>query len=117
MGEDGNTFPKDIYPGLMLTKDGPKILEYNARFGDPETQSYMRLLDTDLIDIIDACIDQKLNEIKINWKSNFACTIMLASGGYPGDYEKGKIIPGIKEAEKDRNVIVFHAGTKLKKII
>jgi phosphoribosylamine--glycine ligase len=113
MDKDGNTFSGVLYPGLMLTKDGPKILEYNARFGDPETETYMRLLETDLIEIIDACIDKKLDEIKIKWKSNFACTVMLASGGYPGAYEKGKIIKGIKEAEENKNVIVFHAGTKM----
>jgi len=113
MREDDNTFSGVLYPGLMLTKDGPKILEYNARFGDPETETYMRLLDTDLVEIIDACIDQKLGGMKINWKSNFACTVMLASGGYPGSYEKGKIITGIAEAEKNKNVIIFHAGTKM----
>ncbi len=113
MKDDGNTFSGILYPGLMLTPDGPKILEYNARFGDPETETYMRLLETDLLEIINACIDQKLSEIKIKWNSNFACTIMLASEGYPGVYEKGKIIMGIEEAEKDKNVIVFHAGTKM----
>ncbi len=112
MGEDGNPFEGVIYPGLMLTEDGPKILEYNARFGDPETQTYMRLLDTDLLDIIDACIDGTLSQIKINWKKLFACTIVLASGGYPDKYEKGKIISGISEAEKLEDIIVFQAGTK-----
>lgn len=112
MNEDGNTFSGIIYPGLILTKDGPKILEYNARFGDPETETYMRLLDTDLLEIINGCIDQKLNEIKINWKTDSACTVMLASAGYPSAYEKGKIINGIKKAEEDKNIIVFHAGTK-----
>ena len=112
MNEDGYPFEGVIYPGLMLTKDGPKILEYNARFGDPETQTYMRLLDTDLLDIIDACIYGKLSQIKINWKKLFACTIVLASGGYPENYEKGKIISGINEAEKLENIIVFQAGTK-----
>lgn len=111
MNEEDNSFLGVIYPGLILTTDEPKILEYNARFGDPETQTYMRLLETDLLDIIDACIDGKLNEIKINWKPIFACTIVLASGGYPGNYEKGKIISGVNETELDPNVIIFHAGT------
>ncbi|HUC88584.1 MAG TPA: phosphoribosylamine--glycine ligase [Candidatus Paceibacterota bacterium] len=102
-----------LYPGLMLTKDGPKILEYNARFGDPETQSYMRLLETDILDIFEACINGTLSTINIKWKPLFACTIVLASGGYPGNYEKGKIISGIKEAENNSNIFVFHAGTKL----
>ena len=112
MNEDGNTYAGVIYPGLILTNDGLKILEYNARFGDPETETYMRLLETDLLEIMNACVEQKLNEIKIKWNSGFACTIMLASAGYPGPYQKGKIILGIKEAEQNKNVIVFHAGTK-----
>jgi len=112
MNEDGNIFSGIIYPGLMLTNEGPKILEYNVRFGDPETETYMRLLETDLLEIINACIDQKLNEIKIKWKSTFACTIMLASAGYPGVYEKGKIIFGIEKAEENSDIVVFHAGTK-----
>lgn len=113
MKNDGNIFEGLIYPGLMLTKDGPKILEYNARFGDPETQTYMRLLDTDILDIFNACVDGKLNEIKIKWKNLSACTIVLASGGYPGDYTKGEIISGIKEAEMQSDIVVFHAGTKM----
>jgi len=116
MKEDGNTFSGVVYPGLMLTPFGPKILEYNARFGDPETQTYMRLLDTDLLDIIEACIDGTLDKIKINWKKIFACTIVIASGGYPESYEKGKIISGINEAQEDENIVVFHAGTKIENI-
>lgn len=114
MASDGIPFQGVIYPGLMLTKDGPKILEYNARFGDPETQTYMRLLDTDILDIFDACIDGKLGDIEIKWKNIFACTIILASGGYPGNYEKGKVISGIDEAEKEDDIIVFHSGTIIK---
>jgi phosphoribosylamine---glycine ligase len=113
MNYENNLFIGVIYPGLMLTKDGPKILEYNARFGDPETQTYMRLLETDLLDIVDVCIDGNLAELKINWKLLSACNIVLASGGYPGNYEKGKIISGITEAEKFEDIIVFQAGTKL----
>jgi phosphoribosylamine--glycine ligase len=112
MDEDDNKFSGVVYPGLMLTNDGPKILEYNARFGDPETQTYVRLLDTDLLDIIDACIDGTLDKVEIKWKNLSACTIVLASGGYPENYEKGKIISGIVEAEQDKDIIVFHAGTK-----
>jgi len=112
MTEENNSFEGLLYPGLMLTKDGPKIIEFNSRFGDPETQTYMRLLETDLLDIFNAIVDQKLSEINIKWKKCFACTIILASGGYPESYEKGKIISGIAEAEKDENIVVFHAGTK-----
>lgn len=113
MLQEGNTFAGVLYPGLILSPSGPKILEYNARFGDPETQTYMRLLDTDLLDIIDACIDGKLEQVQINWKKMFACTIVVASAGYPGNYEKGKIIDGIKMAEEIPNVIVFQAGTTM----
>jgi phosphoribosylamine--glycine ligase len=102
-----------LYPGLMLTVAGPQILEYNARFGDPETQTYMRLLDTDILDIFNAIVDKKLSEIKIKWKNMYACNIVLASGGYPESYEKGKIISGIEDVERDPNIIVFHAGTKI----
>ena len=113
MNKDDNPFLGVIYPGLMLTKDGPKILEYNARFGDPETQTYMRLLDTDILDIFNACVDEKLDQIEINWSKKFACTIVLASGGYPENYEKGKVISGIEEAEMQSDIVVFHAGTKI----
>jgi len=113
MDTDNNFFSGLIYPGLILTEEGPKILEYNARFGDPETQTYMRLLNTDILDIFNACIDGKLNEQKIKWKKLSACTIVLASGGYPENYEKGKIISGIQEAEMQNDIVVFHAGTKI----
>lgn len=112
MRREENPFQGVLYPGLMLTNEGPKILEYNARFGDPETQTYMRLLDTDILDIVDACIDGTLDKLKIIWKNLFACTIVLASGGYPGSYEKGKEISGIEDAEMMPNIVVFHAGTK-----
>ncbi len=101
-----------LYPGLMLTKDGPKVIEFNSRFGDPETQSYMRLLDSDLFDILEACVNGNLADIKIEWAKKYACCIVLASGGYPGNYEKGLPITGIDEAEKMDDVVVFHAGTK-----
>ena len=117
-----NPFEGILYPGLIITKDGPKILEYNARFGDPETQTYMRLLDTDIVDIFEACIDKKLATLEIKWKPFSACTIILASAGYPGNYEKGKIISGIPlpslpltkgEVPTAEGVVIFHAGTKL----
>ncbi|MDR3519933.1 MAG: phosphoribosylamine--glycine ligase [Candidatus Pacebacteria bacterium] len=131
MREDGNPFSGLLYPGLILTKDGPKILEYNARFGDPETQSYMRLLETDILNIVDASLvpdvgtpqGGSLGDVghlqgrcptSIVWKNGFACTIVLASGGYPGNYEKEKFISGIEEAEKDKDIVIFHAGTKTK---
>lgn len=119
MEHDGVPFEGLLYPGIMLVSQEhseggltPKILEYNARFGDPETQSYMRLLDTDLLEIINMSLDKKLNELEVRWKDDmFACNIVLASGGYPGNYEKGKVITGIEEAEKMDDIVVFHAGT------
>ena len=102
-----------LFPGLMLTKDGPKVLEFNARFGDPETESYMRLLESDIVDCMDACIDGKLSETEILWSNKSAVTVMLASGGYPAEYKTGFEIRGIESAESDSEVVVFHAGTKI----
>jgi phosphoribosylamine--glycine ligase len=114
MAREGVPFEGMLYPGLILTEKGPKILEYNARFGDPETQIYMRMLDTDLLEIFNSCVDKKLQSQEIKWKENTcACNIVLASGGYPGNYEKGEIISGIDEAEMQSDLVVFHAGTKM----
>jgi len=114
MSSDGNTFLGIIYPELIRTNSGMKILECNASFGDPAIEAYVRLLDTDLLDIIDACIDGNLSQIKINWKKMFSCVVVLVSDGYPKNYEKWKIIDGIKLAEKNEEVVIFHAGTILK---
>lgn len=111
LAKKGSPFSGCLYPGLKITKEGPKVLEYNARFGDPETQSYMRLLKTDLLDVLDACVDGRLNKLKIEWNSGFAVCVVLASHGYPGKYENGIPILGIKEAEKIQGIVVFHAGT------
>jgi len=100
-----------LYPGLKMTNQGPKVLEFNARLGDPETQSYVRLLRTDLLDVLDACVDGKLVDLKLQWHSGFAVCIVLASEGYPGKYKKGIPIFGINEAEKITGITVFHAGT------
>jgi len=110
----GAPFVGLLYPGLMLTKDGPKVIEFNARFGDPETQSLMRLLKTDLFDILEASVDGSLNKIEIEYHNHSACCIVLASGGYPEKYKKGKEIFGIDEAEKNSDVLVFHAGSTIK---
>ena len=106
----GNPFKGILFPGIMITESGPKVIEFNARFGDPETESYMRILKTDLVDILFSCVNGKLNEQKIEWEKYSACTIMCASKGYPGIYEKGKKILGLDNLEK--NIIVYHAGTK-----
>ena len=111
LAERGTPFAGCLYPGLKITPTGPKVLEFNARFGDPETQSYMRLLKTDLLDILDACVDGKLSELTIEWQSGFSVCVVLASAGYPGKYRKKIPIFGISEAEKVPGVVVFHAGT------
>src|SRR3990167_2141577 len=107
----GVPFSGLLYPGLKMTSKGPKVLEFNARFGDPETQVYMRLLKTDLLDILEASTDGKLAGTNIEWKTGFAVNIVLASGGYPDTYKKGFPITGIEEAEKVEGVVVFHSGT------
>ena len=111
LAKKGKVFTGCLYPGLKMTSNGPKVLEFNARFGDPETQSYMRLLKTDLLDVLDACVDGELSGLKIKWYSGFAICVVIASGGYPGKYKKGIPIFGINEAEKVPGVVVFHAGT------
>lgn len=107
----GRPFAGILYPGLMITSDGPKVLEFNARFGDPEAQSYMVLLKTDLLEIIESCIAGKLKEQNIEWRAGYAACVVLVSGGYPGTYEKGKKISGLEEAKKIKGVEIFHAGT------
>ena len=111
MRQQGAAFTGLLYPGLIETSDGPKVIEFNSRFGDPETQSLMRLLKSDLYGILEACVNGTIADVKIEWANKFACCIVLASGGYPGKYEKGKTISGIDEAEKLDDIIVFHAGT------
>jgi len=113
MNAEGCPFRGILYVGLMLTKDGPKVLEYNARFGDPETQVVLPLLDSDFYEIIDAIMDERLAQVEIRWKPGFAAVVVMASGGYPVKYEKGYEIKGISEAER-KGTIVYHAGTRLR---
>jgi phosphoribosylamine--glycine ligase len=103
-----------IYPGVMLTKSGPKILEFNARFGDPETQIYLTRLENDLVELLDASVSGALDKIELKWKPEASVCVVMASGGYPGNYEKGKPIHGVDDAAKLPDVKVFHAGTALK---
>jgi phosphoribosylamine--glycine ligase len=110
---EGIDFRGMLYPGLMLTDDGPKVLEFNARWGDPEAQVYLMRLETDLVDLFEACIDRRLAEMDVKWKDEAAVCVVMASGGYPGSYEKGKTIEGIDDAESVEGVKVFHAGTTL----
>jgi len=114
LAEEGLPFSGMLFPGLMMTPDGPKVLEFNCRFGDPETQSLMRRLKSDLLDLIEATINGKLSSVTPAWENRPAVCIVLASGGYPGPIEKGKVISGLKEAESDPDVVVFHAGTAIK---
>ena len=104
----GGPFRGVLFPGIMLTEDGPKVIEFNARFGDPETQSYMRLLESDLFEILYTCATGSVNDIHIKWSDKSACCIVLASSGYPGDYQKG--IP-IRLPTDTEQVAIFHAGT------
>jgi phosphoribosylamine--glycine ligase len=108
---EGRNFVGVIFFGLMLTQNGPKVLEYNARLGDPEAQSVFMLLKNDLLDVMEACIDGKLNEIKLEFEPGSAVCVVMASGGYPGKYPKGLPIEGLDDVDPD--VVVFHAGTKV----
>lgn len=110
--EEGIDFRGVLYPGIMLTKSGPKVLEFNARFGDPETQVYLTLLDTDLLELLDASIDGTLDKVSIQWKPAASVCVVMASEGYPGTYTKGKTISGLSEASRLPHTKVFHAGTR-----
>lgn len=111
MNAEGRPFKGVLYAELMLTGQGPRVIEFNARFGDPEAQAVLPLLETDLIGIIDAVLEERLAERPIEWAERSAATVVMASGGYPGAYPKGLPIRGIESAEKMEDVTVFHAGT------
>lgn len=110
MRAEGRPFKGVLYFGLMLTQDGPKVIEYNARFGDPEAQVVLPLLETDLLDIIEAILDERLDQLEIRWKSGAACCVVAASGGYPAAYQTGYPILGLDKVPSD--CLVFHAGTR-----
>ena len=114
MEKEGRLFKGVLYAGLMINDNEAKVLEFNARFGDPETQPIMARLETDLIDIIEAILAGSLSKIDIKWKPDSAVCVVMASGGYPGNYEKGKVICGLENAAAVSNVSVFHAGTAFK---
>ena len=107
---EGRPFKGVIYFGLMLTPNGPKVVEYNARFGDPECQVVLSLLETDLMEVLEACVNGTLDQLDIRWREGAGCVLVLASGGYPLDYKKGYPISGLEEAGE--SAVVFHAGTK-----
>ncbi|MDR2390326.1 MAG: phosphoribosylamine--glycine ligase [Planctomycetota bacterium] len=112
MNEEGRRFRGLLYAGLMLTDGGPKVLEYNVRFGDPETQPVLMRLQSDLFDLIEATVRGRLAEQTLEWREEAAACVVLASGGYPGRYEKGKVVSGLEKAEARPDTVVFHAGAK-----
>ncbi len=112
MASEGRPFKGVIFFGLMLTEKGPRVLEYNARFGDPETQVVLPRMKNDIVDIFEACIDGTLDQIELEFENNSAVCVVLASAGYPEHYEKGKVITGFEEFEGKSDYICFHAGTK-----
>ena len=112
MRAEGRTFKGIIFFGLMLTEDGPKVLEYNARFGDPETQVVLPRMKTDIVDVFEACIDGTLDQVDLEFEDNAAVCVVLASAGYPEKYEKGFPIAGLEEFKKHDGYYCFHAGTK-----
>jgi phosphoribosylamine--glycine ligase len=109
---EGIDYKGVLYGGFMLTPKGPRVLEYNARFGDPETQVVLPLLKSDLVEVMLACSRGELDKVELKWASDWAVSVVLASAGYPGDYENGKEITGFAAAEALENVTVFHAGTR-----
>ncbi len=115
MRRDGVTYRGVLYAGLMLTAGGPKVLEFNCRFGDPECQPLMTRLRGDLLELMIATCEGRLDEVELSWDERVACCVVMASGGYPGEYARGQPITGIEDAEADPDVTVFHAGTKRQK--
>jgi phosphoribosylamine--glycine ligase len=114
MLEEGREFKGVLYVGLMLTEEGPKVLEYNCRFGDPETQPQMLRMKGDLLEVLLAAVEGNVLEKEIEWSSNASGCVVAASGGYPLKYEKGKVIEGLNEAATFPDIVVFHAGTTVK---
>jgi phosphoribosylamine--glycine ligase len=110
--QEGVTFRGLLYPGLIITSDGPRVLEFNCRFGDPETQALLPRMKSDLLPLLEATIDGKIDRSPIEWDGRAAVTVVIASGGYPGKYETGKSISGLDDAAKLEDVQIFHAGTK-----
>jgi phosphoribosylamine--glycine ligase len=102
-----------LYAGLMMTKAGLKVLEFNCRFGDPETQTILPRWDGDLFPALEACADGRLDEKMVRWKSEHCVCVVMAAGGYPGNYKKGDVIEGLAEAAVLKDAVVFHAGTKM----
>ena len=113
MASEGRTFKGILYVGLMITEAGPKVVEFNCRLGDPEAQVLLTRMESDLVPMLDACIDGTLDKIECKWKPEVATCVVMASGGYPDPYETGKVITGLDRANALENVTVFHAGTQM----
>jgi phosphoribosylamine--glycine ligase len=113
LAKEGITYRGLLYPGLMITSDGARVLEFNCRFGDPETQALLPRMKSDLLPLLEATIDGKIDNYTIDWDKRAAVTVVLASAGYPGKYETGKVISGLEEVAKMEGLQIFHAGTKL----
>jgi phosphoribosylamine--glycine ligase len=114
MGEEGRPYKGVLYAGLMIHEGHPKVLEFNARFGDPETQPVLMRMKEDIVPILEACMKGTLSQHRIEWDKRASVCVVMASKGYPGDYEKGKVIKGLKEVSRMEGAFVFHAGTALK---
>lgn len=113
LGKEGKPYKGVLYAGIMVTKNGPKVLEFNTRFGDPETQAILPRLKSDLVEIMEKAIEGKLEGYKLQWDTRPCVSVALASGGYPGDYKKGIEISGLEFAKALKDVIIFHAGTNI----
>jgi phosphoribosylamine--glycine ligase len=110
MASEGRPYRGVLYPGIMMTERGPMVIEFNSRFGDPETQVVLPRLESDLLDVLWAVAKNKLHEIELRWSDQACVAVVLASGGYPGPYETGLPIHGLDSLDKD--ILVFHAGTR-----
>ena len=113
MAAEDAPFAGVLYIGLMMTARGPMVLEFNARFGDPETQAILARLDSDLLDVLEACVEGRLSETELRWKPGASACVIAASAGYPGSYVTGRRISGLEEAARVPGVQVFHSGTAL----
>jgi len=111
MAAEGRPYKGILYAGLMMTANGPKVLEFNARFGDPEAQPILPRMEDDLVPVLEACIDGTLDRITLNWKKEASVCVVVASGGYPGKCDRGVPIGNLDEAASEDGVIIFHAGT------
>ncbi len=114
MTAEGRAYQGVLYAGLMITAEGPKLIEYNVRFGDPECQVLMSRLDSDLVPALMACADGSLEAIELRWKEAAALCVVMAANGYPGAYDKGSVIKNLDAADAQSDVTVFHAGTATK---